>query len=270
VPQLAIRTQAEDIFDSDNTRMAIYAVDESQLKAAKVAGILYLFTILTANLTEFYVRRPTMVPGEALQTARNIAAHEQLFRVGIAGDLLMLAGHIALAVALYVVLKPVNRNLALVAMFWWLVECSVAAATLGIDFAAVHSLTGPNSLPALSTEQLQVLARLLISLDAGGNRAAALFFGLGSTVFCYLWFRSRYITRLLAALGILASLVPTLVPLSTIVFSSLAAVPLRRARSGIPIAIFEIVTGLWLLIKGINPHALTEPRRLSGASSSAT
>jgi len=250
--------------------MAIYAIDESQRKAANVAGILYLFTIVTANLTEFYVRRQLMVHGDAVQTARNIAAHEQLFRLGIASDLLMLAGHIALAVALYVILKPVNRNLALVAMFWWLVECSVAAATLGIDFAAVHSLTGSNFLPALSTEQLQALARLLISLDAGGNRAAALFFGLGSTLFCYLWFRSRYIPRLLAALGILASLVPTFIPLSTIVFASLADLPLRRARSGIPIAIFEVVVGLWLLIKGINPPVLAEPRGSSGRSSSAS
>jgi hypothetical protein len=250
--------------------MAIYAVDESQRKAATVAGILYLFTILTANLTEFYVRRRVMVPGDALHTASNIAAHEQLFRIGVAGDMLMFAGNIALVVALYVILKPVNRNLALLAAFWWLVECSIAAGTVGIDFAAVHSLTGSNSLPALNTEQLQALARLLISLGAGGNRVAALFFGLGSTLFCYLWFKSRYIPRLLAAWGILASLVPTFIPLSTIVFASLADVPLRRARSGIPIAIFELIVGLWLLIKGIDAPAPTKSSTSYGPSSSAT
>ena len=247
--------------------MAIYAVDESQRRAARVAGVLYLLTILAANLTEFYVRRQLMVHGDAVQTATNIAAHEQLFRLGIASDLLMLAGHIALAVALYVILKPVSRNLALVAMFWWLVECSVAAATLGIDFAAVHSLTGSN-LPALNSEQLQSLARLLISLDAGGNRIAALFFGLGSSLCCYLWFKSRYIPRVLAAGGILASLVHTFIPFSTIVFASLADAPLRRARSGIPIAIFEIVVGFWLLIKGIDvPPQTGSTLNSSGTSS---
>lgn len=250
--------------------MTIYAVDESQRKAAKVAGILYLFTIVTANLTEFYVRRQMIVHGDAVQTARNIAAHEQLFRIGIAGDLLMFAGNVALVVALYVVLKPINRHLALLAVFWWLVECSVAVATAGIDFAAVLSLTGPNSLPSPNTEHMQALARLLISLDAGGNRVAALFFGLGSTVFCYLWFKSRYIPRLLAAWGILASLVPTFVPLSTIVFSALADVPLRRARTGIPIVIFEVAIGLWLLTKGINAPAPTRSSSPIGPSSSAT
>jgi hypothetical protein len=248
VRELKIRTKIS-LFRQD--KMANLAVDESQRKAARVAGVLYLLTILAANLTEFYVRRQMMVPGDAVQTAMNIAAHAQLFRIGVAGDLLMLAGNLVLVAALYVVLKPVNRNLALLAVFWWLVECSIAAAAVGIDFAAVHSLTGFNSLPALNTEQLQVLARLLVSLDAGGNRAAALFFGLGSTVFCYLWFKSRYIPRLLACLGILASLVPTFIPLSTIVFASLADVPLRRARTGIPIVIFEVILGFWLLIKGI-------------------
>jgi hypothetical protein len=232
--------------------MTLYTIDESQRKAAKVAGILYLFTILAANFAEFYVRRKLIVPADAVRTVTNIAQHEYLFRLGITTDLIMLAASVMLAVALYVILKPVNRNLALVAMFWWLVECSVAAATAGIDFAAVLSLTGSNFSPALNPEQLQALARLLISLDTGGNRAAALFFGLGSTLFCYLWFKSRYIPRLLAALGILASLVPTLVPLSAIVFSSLADAPLRRARSGIPIAIFEVIVGFWLLTKGIN------------------
>jgi hypothetical protein len=250
--------------------MAIFNVDESQRKAARVAGILYLFTILIANLTEFYVRRRIMVPVDAVKTAMNIAAHEQLFRIGIAVDLFMFAGNIALVVALYVILKPVNRNLALLAVFWWLVECSVAAATVGIDFAAVLSLGRANSLPALNTEHIQALARLLISLDAGGNRVAALFFGLGSTFFCYLWFKSRYIPRLLAAWGILASLVPTFIPLSTIVFASLADLPLRRARTGIPIVIFEVILGLWLLTKGIEAPLQNVPRSSLGPSSSAT
>jgi len=231
--------------------MTLYTIDESQRKAARVAGIFYLFTILAANFAEFYVRRKLIAPGDAMRTATNIAQHEQLFRLGITTDLIMLAASVMLVVALYVIFRPINRNLVLLAVFWWLVECSVAAATLGIDFAAVLSLSGSNFLPTLNTDHMQSLTRLLISLDAGGNRVAALFFGLGSTLFCYLWFKSRYIPRLLAALGILASLVPAFVPLSTMVFSSLADLPLRRARTGIPIVIFEVILGFWLLIKGI-------------------
>jgi len=231
------------------TFVFLKTMDESQRTAAKFAGFLYLFTIGVANFVEFYMRGRVIVPGDGVQTARNIAASGQLFRLVIAGDLVAPAAEVMLVVALYVVLKPINRHLALLAVFWWLVECSVAAATLGIDFAACLTLGGANQ--SSGGDQLQALARLLISLDAGGNRVAALFFGLGSTIFCYLWFKSRYIPRLLAAWGILASLVPTFIPLSTIVFASLADVPLRRARTGIPIVIFEVVVGFWLLVKGI-------------------
>jgi uncharacterized protein DUF4386 len=231
--------------------MATHAVDESQRKAAKVAGFMYLFTMVTANFAEFYVRGQVLVPADAMQTARNIAASAGLFRLGIACDLLTLIGDVVLVVALYAVLKPINRNLALLAAFWWLVECSIAAATVANDFAAVLLLSGADSLRALNAEQGQTLARLLIGMDTGGNRVAALFFGLGSTLFCCLWFKSRYVPRVLAAWGILASLVPAIVPLATIVFSTLANAPLRRARSGVPIVIFEVILGVWLLVKGI-------------------
>jgi hypothetical protein len=231
--------------------MAIYTVDESQRKAARVAGFMYLLTMVTANFAEFYVRGQLIVPGDAVQTARNIAASGQLFRLGIASDLVTFASDVMLVVALYAVFKPVNRNLALIAAFWWLVECSVAAATVANDFAAVLLLRGADSLRALNAEQGQALARLLISMDAGGNRVAALFFGLGSTLFCYLWFKSRYVPRVLAAWGVLASLVPAIVPLATIVFPALVDARLRRARSGVPIVIFEIAVGVWLLVKGI-------------------
>ena len=256
-------------FLSMNNKMAIYGLDQAQRTAAKVAGILYLFTIVTANLAEFYVRRPLIVPGDAAQTATNIAEHQQLFRIGITSDLIMLAANVMLVVALYVVLKPVSKNLALLAVFWRLVECSIAAASVAIDFAALLLLSGAGSSPSSNSEQ-QALARLLVSMDTGGNLVAALFFGLGSTVFCYLWFKSRYIPRLLAAWGILASLVPTIAPLATIALSSLADAPLRRARAGTPILIFEVVIGLWLLIKGINAPLQNVPSSSFGPSSPAT
>ncbi|HZI57569.1 MAG TPA: DUF4386 domain-containing protein [Verrucomicrobiae bacterium] len=233
--------------------MAIYTVDESQRKAARVAGLLYLVTILIANLVEFYVRRQIIVRGDAMQTARNISASADLFRLGIAGDVAVLACDVSLIVALYVLLKPINRNLALLAVFWRLVGCCVAAATIAINIAALL-LVG--SLPAPGAEQLQVFTRLLISLDTGGNRVAALFFGLGSTLFCYLWFKSRFVPRALAGWGIFASLVPAIVPLSTVLLAPLSDAPLRRARAGIPIAIFEAAIGLWLLIKGIPQPAV--------------
>ena len=235
--------------------MAIFTVDESQRRAAKVAGFLYLLTTLAANFTEFYVRQRLNAHGDAIETARNIAGSGRLFRIGIAGDLITIAGSVALVAALFVILKPVSRNLALIAAFWALVECSIGGVIIANNYAALLTLQGIGCPLACDMTQLPAAARLLVSVDTAGNRVAALFFGLASTLFCYLWFRSRYVPRLLAAWGILASLVPIIIPLSTMMLPAWQDFYLRRARTGTPIAIFGIVVGFWLLMKGIRSPA---------------
>jgi Domain of unknown function (DUF4386) len=231
--------------------MTIHTRDVAQGKAAKLAGVMYLLTMATANFADFYVRRRLFVPADPMQTVGNIAASGTLVRAGVGSDLITIAGGVILIVALYVILKPINRNAALVAVFWWLLECSVAAVVTLNSLAALFLLSGKDPLRTFSTEQLETLAQLFVSVDRAGNRISAVLFGLGSALFCYLWFKSRYIPRFLAAWGLLSSLVPILVPLSTIIFPDLIDAPLRRARSGLPIMTFEVMLGLWLLVKGL-------------------
>lgn len=229
------------------------AIEEPQRRLAKLAGFLYLFTILGANLTEFLVRARLSARGDALQAARNIAVAGELFRAGIGGDLITLAGNVALIAVLFLVLRQVNRTLALIAAFWWLIECAVAAVTSLSNYAALLLLTGTASMPALKPDQLPELARLLLTLETAGNRVAALFFGLGSTMFCYLWFKSRYIPRALAAWGIISSLVPAIIPFTMMMLADMQGFYLRRARAGLPIIAFEVIIGFWLLVRGIRP-----------------
>jgi hypothetical protein len=229
--------------------MAIYTIDESQRKAAKVAGFLYLLTMVTANFAEFYARGRLIVPGDALQTAKNIAASERLFRLGTVSDLITFAGCVILLLSLYVILKPINRNVALLAAFWRLAECSIFALITLNDFVALRLLSGADYLRAFDTQQLQALAYTFVRAHDAGYLIGLVFFGLGSTVFSYLWFKSRYIPRGLAAWGIFSSLVVAIVTLAIMVFPSLAAVV--RPVYFAPIFIFEVTLGLWLLIKGI-------------------
>ena len=95
--------------------MTIGTVDESQRKAATVVGLSYLFALPPAIFAEFYVRAQLIAGGNAEQTARNIMAHERLFRLGIASNLTVFAVDVVLIIALYVVLRPVNRSVALLA-----------------------------------------------------------------------------------------------------------------------------------------------------------
>src|SRR5438552_14048027 len=93
--------------------MTVSTIDESQRKAARVAGFAYLFTFMIVVLVNFGIHERLMVAGNAAETARNILAHERLFRIGVAGDLVYEAGLVVLLSALYVILKPVGRTLAL-------------------------------------------------------------------------------------------------------------------------------------------------------------
>ncbi len=224
-------------------------LEPAQHTAAKVAGFIYLFTLVTANFAEFYARGQLIVPGDAVQTAKNIAASERLFRIGTVSNLITFAAVVILVVALYVVLKPINRNVALLAAFWRLAECAILAVITLNDFAALSLLSGAGYLRAFDTQQLQALVYMFIRGQTAGYLVGLVFFGLGSTVFAYLWFKSRYIPRGLAAWGIFSSLVVAIVTLAIMVFPSLAAVVTLVYFA--PIFIFEVTLGLWLLIKGI-------------------
>jgi hypothetical protein len=108
--------------------MTLGTIDESQRKAAMVVGFTYLFAMATAVFADSYVRGRLIVPGNAAETVQNIMAHEQLWRVGIASNLLCYLPDIPLIAGLYVVLKQVNHNLARFAAFVRLIETSVFVA----------------------------------------------------------------------------------------------------------------------------------------------
>src|SRR5438034_6032167 len=101
--------------------MTISTIDDSQRTAARVAGFTCLFTMAIVVFANFRIHERLIVAGNAAETARNIVAHERLFRIGIACGLIYCTGLVILLTALYVILKPVNRGLASLAAFWRLV-----------------------------------------------------------------------------------------------------------------------------------------------------
>lgn len=110
--------------------MTLRTIEPAQHTAAKVAGFLYLFTMVT-SISAFYARGRLIVGGDAVQTARNITASERLFRIAAVSDLIMVAGVVMLVWALYVVLKPINKNVALLAELWRLAgDFTVVVTTL--------------------------------------------------------------------------------------------------------------------------------------------
>jgi hypothetical protein len=231
-------------------------IDESQRKAARAAGFLYLFAIAIAIFAQYYVRSKLIVYNNAAKTVASIMASERLFRLGIVLELITFAAVIALVAALYVVLKPVNRGLALLALLWRLVENAMLAVMTFASLNALELLTPDANLRPFDADRLQALAILSIWAHDDQYTAGLVFFGLGSAVFSYLFFKSRYIPRILAAWGIFSSLLTAVSSLAFILFPNLA----NWAAPGCwaPILIFELAAGLWLLLKGINVGRVTD------------
>src|SRR5438094_7107672 len=204
--------------------MTIDTIDESQRKAAKVVGFSYLFALPPAIFAEFYVLGRLIVYNNAVDTARNIVAHERLFRLGTASNLTVFAIDIVLITSLYMVLKSVNRNLALLAAFWGLIETATLVVTLLNDLEVLRLLSGADYLRVFEPDRLQALARASMSAHGAGSGVGLVFAGLRSTLFCYLWFKSSYIPRALAAWGMFASLLMGVSAFSFIIFPDLARV----------------------------------------------
>jgi hypothetical protein len=223
-------------------------ITPAQQIAAKVAGGWYLFAMAAGMFAELYARGPLIVAGDAVRTAQNIAASEWLFRVGTITHLIVFAGDVMLLVALYVILESVNRKVALLAASWRLVACSILAVNMLNDFIVLRLLSGADYLRAFDTRQLQALVRLFISVEGAGFQIGFVFLGLGSAVYSYLWLKSRYVPRALAAWGIFSSLVMAIVTLAIMVFPSLAVVGLLYM---VPMFFYEVGLGLWLLVKGL-------------------
>ncbi len=228
----------------------------SQYKAARLAGLLYLIAMATGLFAEFYVHFPStlIVSGDAAKTVSNIMANERLYRIGIANNIITFAIDVALIWALYVLLRPVNRNLALLAVFFRLVETTMACVAIVNYYVAMQFVSDADHLKAFDSNQTQALSVLHDTYALTFN-VVAIFLGLGSTIFNYLLFKSGYIPKVLAAWGIFSSLLLLISQFAIIIFPEVEETIIPACYG--PIAIDEIALGFWLLFKGANIPKIT-------------
>jgi hypothetical protein len=143
---------------------------------ARIAGVLYLINIACGVFGEIFVRGHLVVAGDALATAHNIMGSEFLFRCGVAGDLIMHITDVPMAVIFYVLLRPVSRDLSLLAALFGLIQTAVLCANKLNLVTVLLLLGGSNYLKAFDPSQLQALAQLSLVLHENG-------FGVGLDLF---------------------------------------------------------------------------------------
>jgi hypothetical protein len=234
--------------------MTGFGLDDSQRRAARVAGVAFLFAIALVVVANYGVNFRLIVPGNAVDTARNILAHETLFRLNIACNLVYAATLLVLLSSLYVTLGAVDRNTALVAALCRLVCAMMWGLTALHSLGALRLLGDAAYLPVFGAEQLQTLARLNLSSSYDAYYVGLPFWGLASTVCSVLWFRSRYIPRALAAFGVIASAWCVFCAFAFIVYPHFDKT-VGASWFDMPLVLFETILGFWLLFKGLRSPA---------------
>jgi hypothetical protein len=167
---------------------------------ARLAAVLLLLSMIGGFFGEFYVPSRLIVSRDAAATARNIVEFDTLLRWGFAGYLLEAVCDIALSWVLYVLLRPVHKNLALLAAFFGLVSTATFAIAELFLLGTTLILGGGEYLKVFSQDQLNSLAYLWIRMSGLCAGIFMLFYGIASVTRGYLIFRSGYLPR---AVGVL-------------------------------------------------------------------
>jgi hypothetical protein len=244
--------QADKTTKQKGIEMINQTEDTSLDTTARVAGLAFLVILIGYTLTWIFVYSRLIVAGNAAVTARNIIANESLFRIGLTGDLVIAISGIVLSVALYIILKPVNRNLALFALCLKLAEAVLALITVSLSFIAMQMVTGEAYLTAGNPEQVQELVGLFLNLHVAASTIPMVLTGLGFIIFFSLFFTSKFIPRIVSGFGILSYVLILLYAFMTILSPNLASIMEIQIICWAPSCILELTIGIWLFLKGVN------------------
>jgi hypothetical protein len=216
-------------------------------KAARIAGAIYLSLVLVAPFSMLYVPDKLIVRGNASATADNILAHETMFRLSIFGDLIGHVIFICLAIALYRLLRDVNRSWAWLMVGFVLVSAAVGFLNALNNIAAVILFRGGEFLTVFDKPQRDALAMLFIRLHSQGEFISEIFWGAWLFPFGLLVFCSGFLPRFLGVWLIIACFAWIALSITAQFF------PLhyQAAFAWLQPAFFaEMAIMLWLLIKG--------------------
>ncbi len=222
------------------------SAETSPLVYARVAGFLYLLMALLALFGFMWVLSTLIVPGDAAATANNIIASEGLFRSGIVSWLIGQTIFILLVLVLYKLLKPVNKNHAVLMVIFVLVSVPITMLNELNQFAALLLLSGADYLTAFTADQLQALVPLFLDLHEHGINIATIFWGLWLFPMGYLVFKSGFLPRILGVLLMIGCFGYLIDFFTFFLFPNFDAKISGFTFWG------EVLFPLWLLIKGVN------------------
>src|SRR5437588_4920019 len=227
-------------------------IDNAQRTAAKVAGVAGLLGFAFVVFGNYVLLNPLVIPRNAADTARNILAHQTQFRLALTCFVAYGIGSVVLLTALYVILAPVNRGLALAGALFRLVFVLLWLIAPLNSLAALRLLGDATYLKVFEPDRLQALARVQLGGSFDDYYVGLPFFGLAATVCAWLWMKSKYIPRGLAIFGVIGSVWCVFCAFAYLIFPDFNKI-VNDWWFDFPMAIFELIVSFWLLFKGLSP-----------------
>jgi hypothetical protein len=242
-------------------------VETSPRHLARIAGGLYLINIAGGLFALGYVPAILVVSGDAAATARNIMAHQLLYRFALAVHIVVCLTNIPLAVIFYDLFKVVSRRLSLLVVFFLLVGTAVESTIMLNQFAPLSLLQDGRYSSVFTAGQLQAQAYLPLELQAFGYSISAVFFGCYCLSIGSLIFRSSFLPRILGVLLVIGGgcyLTSSFADFLSPAFGA-SLVPYIQLPSGVA----ELSLALWLVVIGVNDQRWKARAAAVGASSRA-
>jgi hypothetical protein len=214
-------------------------------KTARIAGFLYFMYIVTSFIANIFGR---FVFVDAPVTVNHIMAHESQFRIGFVISLFSYVLFLLAAWYLFVLLKPVNKNMALLFLLLNLGGFAILVLSHLNLFSSLLLLSGADYLKVFQPDQLQAQAILFVNLYKTGSTVAQIPYGIWLFPLGYLVFKSGFLPKILGILLIADC------------FGLLIYVCQRFLLPGYVVIsypclvvsfIAEISLSLWLFIKGV-------------------
>lgn len=228
----------------------------SNKKTARIAGLLYLFVVLTGIFSLMYVPSKLIIWDDATTTFNNIVTQQALFRLGLLSGLMCYIFFLFLVLVLYRLLKPVHANYAKLMVLLAILSVPAYFINVQNQFTVLSLVNNTSLLNGFSTEQIKSMVMLYLEQYENGMRVVHIFSGLWLFPFGYLVFRSGFLPKFLGVLLMVGCFSYLINFTGNTIISNYSEIGIGRYIS-LPASLGEIGICLWLLIVGVKSEKET-------------
>jgi hypothetical protein len=225
----------------------------SRKKNARIAGLVYLLFAIPGPFVLLYVPSKVIVLDNAAATAQNVLAHETLFRAGIVGEWVLNAAFLFVPLALYRLLKEVDKGGAVVMVILYLVSVPISFAGTAGWISALTVIRGANVLSAFDQPQREAVAYIFLRLHHWCVLGAQVFWGLWLFPFGWLVYKSRFLPRIIGIWLMLACWAYVADSVGEILWPAHVDAVSRITS---PLQFAELAILLWLIIVGAKEESV--------------